>query len=240
MRHKVVFYFLFLIVTSCTNYKKNAKPNKNDENIAVKRNDLVELKYTDLLDKKTYTLKRRIIGIPGDTILIVKGVVFINSKAQDLPKSTKYHYTIGLKYFSEEMQQFLDRNNKNLQGLYNAYFSAEDSSAFVSKYHDAITLMQRGYDQEVNQQVLLNYRNKLGWTLDDFGPVNVPKIGDKVHLEYAKAFLNTYDKNNLSDSVTINQPYYFVIGENFHDNTDSRFIGLIGKSQILKVINPSF
>lgn len=96
------------------------------------------------------------------------------------------------------------------------------------------------------------YFNNLGWNQDNFGPIIIPKKGDRIKLtlkniQIYKSFIY-YDDNKSSVKVKDNRiyinnkaviyyhvknDYYFVLGDNRDFAIDSRYIGYIKKSSII-------
>ncbi len=98
------------------------------------------------------------------------------------------------------------------------------------------------------------YNDRVGWTILDFGPLYIPRKGDRIELTprnvriYGK-FIE-YEGHGewtiANDSValqggipqkeyTFESSYYFMAGENAEDSRDSRYFGLIPEEFIIGV-----
>jgi signal peptidase I len=86
----------------------------------------------------------------------------------------------------------------------------------------------------------------MGWNIDNFGPIQIPKKGETIKIDsklYAlyEVVLNAEDPNHdvpIMDEIiehTVQEDWFFVLGENRHNAFDSRYIGFISSKQIVGV-----
>jgi signal peptidase I len=204
---------------------------------SLKRMDIVLFRFKDIDDHKEYKISSRVIGVPGDLVLISNRIVFVNGKQQNLPPTIKYHFRIALKYETNEMIKDMDIHGPNSNGFYACYLSDRDSIFFSKKYEGIIISMKKGLNEDLNQKVLLKHKNTFGWTEDNFGPIKLPEKGNSTSLDSANIFFNQLnEKDKSSGRYIITKNLYFIMSDNFHDGIDSRDLGLISYDQIIGVL----
>jgi signal peptidase I len=196
----------------------------------VKRNDIIVFNFpleTELpVDKRKEYIKR-CIGIPGDTLHIIDGTIYINKQAVEEKKFISLCYTID----SEE--QFIPK------------YVAD--SIFKRKNSIKKKTVEPSY---YNPSVFPN-NSAIKWNLDNFGPLYIPKKGNTILLTDTtvllyKRIIEEYEHNTLKiihDSIYINNRhslsytfkmnYYFVIGDNRYHSNDSRFWGVVPEDHLI-------
>ena len=97
---------------------------------------------------------------------------------------------------------------------------------------------------------LFPYDTSLNWTLDNYGPIYVPKKGENIKLntetlewyKYIIFFENPQYSIVDSTLISVDKPllnytfkhnYYFMIGDNFYFSNDSRHWGFIRDENII-------
>jgi len=89
------------------------------------------------------------------------------------------------------------------------------------------------------------------WTMDEYGPILIPKAGETVQLNseniglYAR-IIGTYENNKLeikdnqikingqaTNSYTFTKDYYWMMGDNRHHSEDSRYWGFVPSDHIV-------
>lgn len=184
-----------------------------DKAIALKRNDLLNgagliHKYTNdveisstkgiqtlTLDKKENYVKR-CVGIHGDELSIVNGVIYIDGQAQEMPAEAQFMYKL---YSNQGIPMSAETLDEKF-GLYNqdVYLDFNNGVTMLSATKDVITQIQNTnvYDSIIPQFQDLGYNYvaegrycpiypnhpKYDWTRDNFGPIVIPEEGMTVEL----------------------------------------------------------
>jgi signal peptidase I len=209
------------------------------------------------IDKKSNYVKR-CLGIPGDSLQIKDGIVYVNGQILALPERAKpqYSYKITLDGKTPIDFEYLFNDMHVTDGA--GFTNEKRDTLFVSALTEAsverlrnvpgITSVTREISKGVEDGIFPHI-NK--WNRDNFGPIYIPQEGKSVkidlnNLPFYSRIITEYEKNKLeikgsdiyingekTKTYTFKQDYFWMMGDNRHNSEDSRYWGYVPEDHIV-------
>ncbi|TYA53841.1 signal peptidase I [Formosa maritima] len=234
----------------------------------IKQNDIVvfnwpvdtmlNMRYTDRnrykpIDKKTNYVKRA-VGLPGDSLEVRDGYVYINGKQNELPDRAKlqFSYKIETKNGPFNNDQLVKRYDITDLPQYNQDYSLSyfpgitDETLNQFKNHpnvESIESLKR--EKGEREASVFPHDPNYNWNNDFFGPLYIPKAGATIDLNLEvlplyKRVITEYENNKLqvkgnqiyindelATTYTFKNDYYWLMGDNRHNSQDARSWGFV-------------
>ncbi len=228
------------------------------------------------VDKRDNYIKR-CVGIPGDTIKIVDRVLYHGNNENPLNENAQFNYRFRVKtpFNEEKLKEKFDINYiTNQVGQNVGYQYSRDgyvTLTLTAKAYNAISKYPNVVSAEVMNKEKGYYGNQVArsamhslkyfpifpnhptfdWTEDNFGPLYLPKKGDRVELTernfilYRRA-IEVYEENDVQQKdgkifingeeathYTFKMGYYWMMGDNRHNSADCRMWGYVPEDHVV-------
>jgi signal peptidase I len=208
--------------------------------------------YYKPIDKKT-NLVKRCVGVPGDSLEVRNGYVYINGKRNELPDRAKlqFAYEIELKGNYSGAQIYDGLKRYDITDVYQIaqttlLVEATEEAAAQAKNHPNVGSITRSATPKGGDYNALFPRAPgYDWSYDNFGPIYIPKKGETVELTMEdlplyKRLIGEYERNSIvtrgnqiiindkpATSYTFKQDYYWMMGDNRNNSIDARAWGYV-------------
>lgn len=221
---------------------------------AIKRNDIVVF---DKITKPEKVIVKRCIGLPGDTIELIRSELYINSILQIDMQTVKKIWCVKARttpYLMDSLNRYglclgniLHRRGDFLY----ASISMTTKTANELKKTNFVDSVINNAPENSYIGLLLREFFLANKSYGDYGPLIIPKKGqsiciEKGNIDIYKKVIEMYEGSRIEiegDTVYLNghritkytfkNNYYFVMGDNRYHSSDSRHWGLLPESSII-------
>ena len=198
---------------------------------------------------------KRCVGLPGQTLEIKNRIVYLDGKPNKEPDNVQYRYIVHTKgMLPDDLCHELGISQEDRmmyyaeESVYNLPLTEKAKAALLAR-KDIVVSIENMPDEPVDGLYPVN--KVTGWTLDNYGPIWIPKKGETIdltldNLPMYERPIHAYEGNSIdvkdgkiyingqeTTRYTFKMDYYWMMGDNRHNSADSRFWGFVPEDHIV-------